>query len=49
MSRSESKAERTPAEWITLSISLFILAIIISLVGYIWINEKKSTTNYFCQ
>ncbi|WP_427158337.1 TIGR02588 family protein [Aliinostoc sp. HNIBRCY26] len=40
MNQSESEAERTPAEWITLSIALFILAIIVSLVGYIWINEK---------
>lgn len=40
MNQSELKTERTPAEWITFSIALFILTAIISLVGYIWANEK---------
>lgn len=41
MNQSESKPKRTPAEWITFSIALFILSVIISLVGYLWINEKN--------
>ncbi|HIK05968.1 MAG TPA: TIGR02588 family protein [Trichormus sp. M33_DOE_039] len=40
MNQSELKTERSPAEWITFSIALFILTAIISLVGYIWANEK---------
>jgi uncharacterized protein (TIGR02588 family) len=40
MMQTEPKPERSLAEWVTFSIALFILAIIISLVGYIWLNEE---------
>jgi len=39
MTQTEPKLQRSLAEWVTFSIALFILAIIISLVGYIWLNE----------
>lgn len=41
MNHSEINTARTSAEWITLSISLSILTVIVSLVGYIWTNEKN--------
>jgi uncharacterized protein (TIGR02588 family) len=37
----ESESERSLAEWITFGIALFILAVVISLVGYMWLNEKN--------
>ncbi|TBR60187.1 TIGR02588 family protein [Westiellopsis prolifica IICB1] len=40
MNTEQEQPKRSPAEWVTLSISLFILAVIVSLVAYIWINEK---------
>lgn len=41
MMETEPKPERSLAEWITFGISLSILAIVISLVGYMWLNEKN--------
>jgi uncharacterized protein (TIGR02588 family) len=38
-----TKTEQPPrsiAEWVTFSVALLILAIIVSLVGYTWLNEK---------
>ncbi|MDZ7964597.1 MAG: TIGR02588 family protein [Nostoc sp. DedSLP03] len=40
MSKTE-QPKRSIAEWITFSIASFILAIIVSLVGYTWLNEKN--------
>ncbi|RAM53152.1 MAG: TIGR02588 family protein [Hapalosiphonaceae cyanobacterium JJU2] len=40
MNTEQEQPKRSAAEWVTLSISLFILAVIVSLVAYIWINEK---------
>ena len=39
MTQTEPKPQRSLAELVTFGIALFILAIIISLVGYIWLNE----------
>ncbi|MBD2501373.1 TIGR02588 family protein [Anabaena azotica] len=39
MTQTEPKPQRSLAELVTFAIALFILAIIISLVGYIWVNE----------
>ncbi|HEY9801981.1 MAG TPA: TIGR02588 family protein [Leptolyngbyaceae cyanobacterium] len=39
MKQTEPKPQRSLAELVTFGIALFILAIIISLVGYIWVNE----------
>lgn len=41
MMETEPQPERSLAEWITLGISLSILAVVISLVGYMWLNEKN--------
>ncbi|MEH2046094.1 TIGR02588 family protein [Nostoc sp.] len=40
MTKTE-QPKRSIAEWITFSIASFILAIIVSLVGYTWLNEKN--------
>ncbi|PLZ97417.1 TIGR02588 family protein [Fischerella thermalis CCMEE 5268] len=40
MNTEQEQPKRSAAEWTTLGISSFILAIIVSLVGYIWLNEK---------
>ncbi|KOP23796.1 hypothetical protein AMR41_25035 [Hapalosiphon sp. MRB220] len=40
MNTEQEQPKRSAAEWVTLSISLLILAVIVSLVAYIWINEK---------
>jgi uncharacterized protein (TIGR02588 family) len=45
MSITEEKKEqrppkRTPAEWVTFSIASFILAVVVALVGYTWLNEN---------
>jgi uncharacterized protein (TIGR02588 family) len=40
MTQTEHKPKRSIAEWVTFSISSLILAIIVSLVGYTWLNEK---------
>lgn len=39
MTQTEEKTPRSLAEIVTFGIALFILAIIIGLVGYIWVNE----------
>ncbi|MEH1914305.1 TIGR02588 family protein [Nostoc sp.] len=41
MTETEQQPKRSIAEWITFSIASFILAIIVSLVGYTWLNEKN--------
>ncbi|MEH2364438.1 TIGR02588 family protein [Nostoc sp.] len=40
MTKTE-QPKRSMAEWVTFSVASFILAIIISLVGYTWLNEKN--------
>lgn len=40
MIETEPKPEISLAEWITFGIALSILAVVISLVGYMWLNEK---------
>lgn len=37
----QQKPERSPAEWVTFSAASFILAVIVSLVGYTWLNDKN--------
>ncbi|MBD2516535.1 TIGR02588 family protein [Nostoc sp. FACHB-973] len=41
MTKTEQQPKRSLAEWVTFSIASFILAIIVSLVGYTWLNEKN--------
>ncbi|MHC0061472.1 TIGR02588 family protein [Nostoc sp. UIC 10890] len=41
MTKTEQRPKRSIAEWVTFSIASFILAIIVSLVGYTWLNEKN--------
>ncbi|MBE9052812.1 TIGR02588 family protein [Nostocales cyanobacterium LEGE 11386] len=41
MMETETKPERSLAEWITFGISLSILVVVIGLVGYMWLNEKN--------
>jgi uncharacterized protein (TIGR02588 family) len=41
MTQTEHKPKRSIAEWVTFSISSLILAIIVGLVGYTWLNEKN--------
>lgn len=41
MTQTEQKPKRSIAEWVTFGISSLILAIIVSLVGYTWLNEKN--------
>ncbi|MBD2559920.1 MULTISPECIES: TIGR02588 family protein [Nostoc] len=39
-----TKTEQPPrsiAEWVTFSVALLILGIVVSLVGYTWLNEKN--------
>lgn len=38
--KEQQQPNRTPAEWVSFSIALFILTVIVSLVGYTWFNEK---------
>ncbi|WP_017314591.1 TIGR02588 family protein [Mastigocladopsis repens] len=38
--KEQQQPKRTPAEWVTLSAASFILAVVVSLVGYTWVNEK---------
>ncbi|BAY23365.1 hypothetical protein NIES2100_31300 [Calothrix sp. NIES-2100] len=33
--------ERSIAEWVTFSVASFILAVIVSLVGYTWLTDKN--------
>jgi len=41
MTKTEEKPKRSLAEWVTFTIASFILAIIVGLVGYTWLNEKN--------
>ncbi|MEH2078133.1 MAG: TIGR02588 family protein [Nostoc sp.] len=41
MTQTEQKPKRSIAEWVTFGISSLILVIIVSLVGYTWLNEKN--------
>ncbi|WP_392534321.1 TIGR02588 family protein [Nostoc sp. C117] len=41
MTKTEQESKRSIAEWVTFSIASFILAIIVSLVGYTWLNDKN--------
>ncbi len=41
MIKTEEQPKRSLAEWVTFSIASFVLAIIVSLVGYTWLNEKN--------
>jgi uncharacterized protein (TIGR02588 family) len=41
MTPTEQQTERSLAEWVTFSMASFILAVIIGLVGYTWLNEKN--------
>ncbi|MDZ8186155.1 MAG: TIGR02588 family protein [Nostoc sp. ChiSLP02] len=43
MTKAEQSEQpkRSLAEWVTFSIASFILAIIVGLVGYTWLNEKN--------
>ncbi|MFN6560940.1 MAG: TIGR02588 family protein [Nostoc sp. ChiSLP01] len=41
MTKTEEKPKRSLAEWVTFTIASFILAIIVSLVVYTWLNEKN--------
>ncbi|ARV61555.1 TIGR02588 family protein [Nostocales cyanobacterium HT-58-2] len=36
----QQRPKRTPAEWVTFGAASFILAGVVSLVGYTWLNEK---------
>jgi uncharacterized protein (TIGR02588 family) len=36
----QQQPERTPAEWISFCFASLILAVIVSLVGYTWLNDK---------
>lgn len=41
MTKTEQKPKLSMAEWVTFSVASLILAIIVSLVGYTWLNEKN--------
>ncbi|MCC5616984.1 TIGR02588 family protein [Nostoc sp. CHAB 5836] len=41
MTKTEQESERSIAQWVTFSVASIILAIIVSLVGYTWLNEKN--------
>ncbi|BAZ67687.1 MAG: TIGR02588 family protein [Pelatocladus maniniholoensis HA4357-MV3] len=40
MNTEQEQPKRSAAEWVTFGVASFILAVIVSLVAYIWINEK---------
>lgn len=40
MSQTEQRPKRSLAEWITFSAATFILALIVGLVCYTWVNDK---------
>ncbi|GAB1543273.1 TIGR02588 family protein [Scytonema sp. NUACC21] len=40
-SETEQRPKRSPAEWLTFGITSFILAVVVSLVGYTWLNDKQ--------
>lgn len=37
----KQQSKRSPAEWVTFGAASFILAVVFSLVGYIWVNDKQ--------
>ena len=37
----QQQPERSPAEWITFTVASFILAVIVGLVGYTWLNDNN--------
>ncbi|RCJ23948.1 TIGR02588 family protein [Nostoc sp. ATCC 43529] len=41
MTKTEQQPKRSLAEWVTFTVASFILAIIVSLVVYTWLNEKN--------
>ncbi|QSJ18370.1 TIGR02588 family protein [Nostoc sp. UHCC 0702] len=41
MTQTEEKSQRSSAEWVTFSIASLILAVIVSLVVYTWLNDKN--------
>ncbi|MBE8989624.1 TIGR02588 family protein [Nostoc sp. LEGE 12450] len=41
MTQTEQPPKRSIAEWVTFNVASLILAIIVSLVGYTWLNEKN--------
>ncbi|MBD2771594.1 TIGR02588 family protein [Iningainema tapete] len=41
ISSEEKQPKRTLAEWVTFSIASIILAVVVGLVGYIWLNDKN--------
>jgi uncharacterized protein (TIGR02588 family) len=36
----QPQPKRTPAEWVTFGAASFILAMVVGLVGYTWLNDK---------
>jgi uncharacterized protein (TIGR02588 family) len=36
----QQQPERSPAEWITFIVASFVLAVIVGLVGYTWLNDN---------
>lgn len=41
MTQTEEKPQRSSAEWVTFSVASFILAIIVSLVVYTWLDDEN--------
>ncbi|MDZ8104054.1 MAG: TIGR02588 family protein [Nostoc sp. DedQUE12a] len=41
MTKTEQQPKRSLAEWVTFTIASLILAVIVSLVVYTWLNEKN--------
>ncbi|HEY9622142.1 MAG TPA: TIGR02588 family protein [Crinalium sp.] len=39
--QGQARSHRTPAEWVTLGISSFILAGLIGLVVYVWLDQER--------
>jgi hypothetical protein len=48
MNTEQEQPKRSAAEWTTLGIASFILAVIVSLVGYIWLKEKDQPLGKTC-
>ncbi|NWF62504.1 MAG: TIGR02588 family protein [Fischerella sp.] len=41
MNKEQERPKRSTAEWVTFSLASSILAVVVGLVGYIWLNEKE--------
>ncbi|WP_026731510.1 TIGR02588 family protein [Fischerella sp. PCC 9605] len=41
MNKEQERPKRSAAEWVTFSFASLILAVVVGLVGYIWLNEKE--------